>query len=104
MLGPQMSAARAPIARRADTVLRRSLRLVALVAEDTAEPPASALNSDGHRHPGRQTKLAGGHCSHARPERVSRILCTSSNASRVVLEQRFKSDRTIETHVSTGSR
>ena len=46
MLGPQMSAARAPIARRADTVLRRSLRLVALVAEDTAELPASALNSD----------------------------------------------------------
>ena len=71
---------------RGRSVLRRSLRLVALVAEDTAEPPGVCVDQRrGHR----------------RPERVVRILCTSSNASSVVLEQRFKSDRVIETHVPT---
>ena len=57
-------------------------------------PPAS-------RAPGQISGRRGGH---VRPERVARILCTSSKASSVVLEQRFKSDRAIETHVPTGSR
>ena len=84
MLGPQMSAARTHIARRADTVLRRYLRLVGLVAENNAEPPGVCVEQRrGHRRPGRQTQLAGGRGSHARPERVSRILCTISNASSV---------------------
>ena len=78
------------------SVLRRSLRLVALLASDTAEPPGFCVDQRrGHRRSGRQTQLAGGRGSHARPERVSRILCTSSNANSVVLEQRFKSNRAI---------
>ena len=90
---------------RGRSVLRRSLRLVALEAEDTAKLPGVCVDQRrGHRRPGRQVQLAGGRGSHARPERVARILCTISNASSVVLEQSFKSVRAIETHVPTGSR
>ena len=74
---------------RGRSVLRRSLRLVALVAEDTVEPLRSAKWPPPSWAP---AQLAGGRGSHTRSERVARILCTSSKASSVVLEKRFKFD------------
>ena len=74
MLNLQMSATHAPIARRTlcPPPVSASGRPVALVAENTAEPPGVCVDQRrGRRHPGRQAQLAGGRGSHARPERSS---------------------------------
>ena len=81
---PQMSATRAHCTPRGRSVLRRYLRLIALEAEDTAEPPGVCVDKRrGHRRSGRQAQLAGGRGSHARPELVARILCTSSKCKQL---------------------